>query len=81
VASVQYRANRWFAAMVLACLAAVGVAFVSQHWFDMQPCPWCVLQRLIFVKIALVALVGLAWQSRVGQRGLASRLPLRRRAT
>ena len=28
----------------------------------MQPCPWCVLQRLIFVLIALVALLGLAWR-------------------
>ena len=40
-------------------LAAVGVALVSQHVFDMQPCPWCVLQRLIFVAIAAVALLGL----------------------
>ena len=49
-------------------LAAIGAALVSQHVFDMQPCPWCVLQRLIFVKIAFVALVGLAWRSALGQR-------------
>lgn len=41
-------------ALVLA-LAAVGAALVSQHRFDMQPCPWCVLQRLIFVLGAGVA--------------------------
>jgi protein dithiol:quinone oxidoreductase len=39
-------------------LAAVGAALVSQHVFDMQPCPWCVLQRAVFVAIALAALVG-----------------------
>jgi disulfide bond formation protein DsbB len=40
----------------LLCLAAVAAALVSQHAFDMQPCPWCVLQRLIFVALAAVAL-------------------------
>jgi disulfide bond formation protein DsbB len=39
---------------------AVALALVSQHVFDMQPCPWCVLQRLIFVAIGIACLVGLA---------------------
>jgi disulfide bond formation protein DsbB len=43
-----------------ASLAGVSAALVSQHVFDMQPCPWCVLQRAVFVAIALVALAG-AW--------------------
>jgi protein dithiol:quinone oxidoreductase len=47
------------AAAVLS-FAAVGLALVSQHAFDMQPCPWCVLQRLIFVVIGVVCLVALA---------------------
>ena len=38
------------------CLSALGAALVSQHVYDMQPCPWCVLQRLLFVLIAAVAL-------------------------
>jgi disulfide bond formation protein DsbB len=29
-----------------------------QHIWDMQPCPWCVLQRLIYLAIGLVCLVG-----------------------
>ena len=48
-------------------LAAVGVALVSQHVFGMEPCPWCVLQRLIFVGIALACGVGLIWSSKTGQ--------------
>jgi len=47
-------------------VSALGTALVTQHVFDMQPCPWCVLQRLIFVAIALVALAGLAWRSATG---------------
>jgi len=48
----------WLLAMAAVCLAAVGAALVSQYVFDMQPCPWCILQRLIFVVIGIVCLVG-----------------------
>ena len=60
-------------------VAAVAAALVTQHGFDMQPCPWCVLQRLIFLAIALVALVGVFW--RLGWLGGIStrRSPDRRR--
>lgn len=57
-------------------LAAVAAALISQHAFDMQPCPWCVLQRLVFVLLALVALGGLAWRSVAGQRSTAFALLL-----
>lgn len=38
--------------------AAVGAALVSQHVFDMLPCAWCVLQRLIFIVLDVVCLIG-----------------------
>lgn len=46
------------AAIALASFGAVAVALMTQHLGDMQPCPWCVLQRLVFVLIGLVAMVG-----------------------
>ncbi len=62
-------------ASALLALLAVSAALVSQHHFDMQPCPWCVLQRLIFVLGAAVGLVEAAASpacaaSRPGQTGL-----------
>jgi disulfide bond formation protein DsbB len=39
-------------------LGAVGLALISQYMFDMQPCAWCVLQRLIYLALAVVCLVG-----------------------
>lgn len=61
-------------AIALCCLSAVAAALVSQHYFDMQPCPWCVLQRAIFLIIAFVcglALIGRGWILRLGLYSLA----------
>ena len=48
--------------LLVACaflnFAAVGAALVSQHMFDMAPCAWCVLQRLIFIVLGVLCLVG-----------------------
>ncbi len=60
----------WLLAIAALSFTAVGAALVSQHGFDMQPCPWCVLQRLIFIVIGCVALLGLAWRSALGQRAM-----------
>ena len=50
--------------IALLCLAGVGVALVSQYVFDMQPCAWCVLQRLILLAVAAVCgLATAGWRS------------------
>ena len=49
-----------FIAVAVFALGAVAGAFIAQHRFDMQPCPWCILQRVIFLVIGLLALIGAA---------------------
>lgn len=61
--------------IALVSLAAVAAALVSQHVFDMQPCPWCVLQRVIFVAIAIACVIGLVIRNGLG-RGLSALLVL-----
>jgi len=56
-----------WAAVALACFGSVAMAVFAQHRFDMQPCPWCVLQRVIFLAIGLVALAGLIAPARAAQ--------------
>jgi disulfide bond formation protein DsbB len=46
------------AGMAAASFAAVGVALVAQHQFGVKPCPWCVLQRGIFLLIGALSLLG-----------------------
>lgn len=57
----------WPALALVLSLAAVGAALYTQHGLGMQPCAWCVLQRLIFVVIALAALPAWLVRSRFTQ--------------
>lgn len=59
---------RVFGAAFLLPPAAVGVALFTQHGLGMQPCPWCVLQRAIFLAIALAALLGLVVRAQAARR-------------
>lgn len=68
-----------FLAIAVSCVSAVATALVSQHYFDIQPCQWCVLQRAIFLMIALVcvlALIGRIHVLRLGFCALALLLSL-----
>lgn len=38
------------------CFGSVLAALVTQHMFDMQPCAWCVLQRILFIAIGVVSI-------------------------
>lgn len=51
--------------MALAALAALGVALFAQHRLDMQPCPWCIFQRVLLLALAVAALLGAAWPARL----------------
>lgn len=62
--------GRALVAIALLSLAAVGAAVFTQHTWGMQPCPWCVLQRVVFVAIAAVALVAAALPRGVQVAGL-----------
>lgn len=37
--------------------ASVAIALISQYVFDMQPCAWCVFQRLLYLLIGVFGLL------------------------
>ncbi len=41
----------------LLSMGSVVIALVSQYQFDMQPCAWCVFQRLLYLIIGITALL------------------------
>ncbi|HEU0230337.1 MAG TPA: disulfide bond formation protein B [Burkholderiaceae bacterium] len=61
--------GRLLHAVALLSILAVALALVSQHVFNLRPCAWCVMQRLIYLCVAVVCWLGI----------LLSRLPSLRR--
>jgi len=55
---IHLRAPQVLTVIGVLALAALGAALVAQYGFNMQPCPWCVLQRFIYIVIAVFALLG-----------------------
>ena len=58
--------------VAVASAAALAAALVSQHVFGMQPCAWCVLQRLVFTVIGVAAALGAVFAGRGPQRTAAA---------
>lgn len=48
----------WLGAIAAVCAGSMAAALFAQHRLGMQPCPWCILQRVILCAMALVALLG-----------------------
>ena len=57
---VMTHSHRVLHLIALLCVGAVALALLSQHVFDMPPCAWCVLQRLVFLTIAVVCWLSVA---------------------
>ena len=53
-----------FAGVALACAAALALALLAQYGFGKQPCPWCILQRLIYVTVGALGLFGALLRAR-----------------
>jgi len=70
---IRIRAPQVLVGVAVLAFGAVAAALVAQYQFDMQPCVWCVLQRLIYLVIGVLALVGAFFDNRVrrGAVGLA----------
>jgi len=70
---IRIRAPQVLVGVAVLAFGAVAAALVAQYQFDMQPCVWCVLQRLIFIVLGVLALVGAFFDNRVrrGAVGLA----------
>ena len=50
--------RRVFVLIFLICVGLLAFALYLQHWQGLDPCPWCVVQRLGFILVGLIALVG-----------------------
>lgn len=60
--------------MGLACGASVCAALLAQHKFGMEPCPWCILQRMIFMLLTVLCLLAAAVPPALLRRALSALL-------
>jgi len=54
-----------FALAFLACVAMMGAALYLEHVLGQEPCPLCIVQRILLIAFGLVCLV--AGHGRVAQ--------------
>jgi protein dithiol:quinone oxidoreductase len=47
------RVSALLASMAALCSLALGLALLAQYSFEMRPCAWCVLQRLLYILLAI----------------------------
>lgn len=76
---VSPKSTRWiFAAVGIACVGLLTAAYYAQYGpSQLQPCPLCILQRYVYIAIALLALGGAAaGPARMGGMVVASVLGL-----
>ena len=67
---MSFTGRQWLLAVAGLCIASIAAALVGQYAFNMQPCPYCILQRLIYAVVAVLSLIG-AFVPGVGRRLLA----------
>ncbi len=67
----------WFATLALACFGLVAVGLELQALYRLAPCPLCIFQRLLYLVIGALGLLGFALpQGRLLWAGLGSGLAL-----
>ena len=50
----------WFATLALGCFGLVAIGLELQALFRLAPCPLCIFQRLLYLVIGVVGLLGFA---------------------
>ncbi len=66
------RTQRFNLLLAVISFGAVGFALFTQMVWNMQPCPWCIVQRMIYLVIGTTATIGMIFdqysRSRFGRR-------------
>lgn len=61
----------WLLGVTVVCWGSVGFALYAQYHWDMLPCPWCTFQRLLYLIVGALSLLGALIQAAPLRRLLA----------
>ncbi|TXH47481.1 MAG: disulfide bond formation protein B [Burkholderiaceae bacterium] len=62
--SLLFKPRTGLLLIATACFSALGLALAGEHWYGMLPCAWCILQRMVYIVMGLLALVAAAMPDR-----------------
>lgn len=51
----------WFATLAVGCLGLVLLGMDLQAMYRLAPCPLCIFQRVLYLSIAALGVLGFAW--------------------
>jgi len=72
--TIAARSGRIFTAIFVACVLVLGSAVYIQQVERIFPCPWCVVQRLGYLLVGLIALVAVLHRPKSGGMRVYARL-------
>lgn len=73
----QVPVRAWFATLALGCFGLVAVGMELQNLLRLAPCPMCIFQRVLYLLIGGLALLGFAWPvARMAWAGLIGLLAM-----
>jgi disulfide bond formation protein DsbB len=55
---VARRSARVFTLIFAMCAVILAIVLYLQHVLNLDPCPWCIVQRILLIAVGLAALVG-----------------------
>lgn len=77
IASCCQQVNAWSARtrylfIAVACFGLLAAGLTIGVWLNLQPCPFCIFQRVLYLVIGFAALAGVVWSGSPPVRSLAS---------
>lgn len=66
----------FYLALFLVCLSLLGFGLYLEHYQGIEPCPLCAFQRMCYIAITVIALVGAIHNTGSGMRFIYSGLTL-----
>lgn len=55
---LNFSVRTWFIVLALGCAGVTAFGLILQQMLNLAPCPYCIFQRLVYMVIGVLALLG-----------------------
>jgi protein dithiol:quinone oxidoreductase len=57
LADLGHRSAAAFGAVFVVCAITMAIVLYLQHWLNLDPCPWCIVQRIVLLAVGIVSFI------------------------